>query len=123
MFHVPEQWRIRNGPIGTDESHGCNGAFMMPINGTAMAHIIASDGGGWQHVSISITSDRGRCPTWDEMAFIARMFWDDDDVLVQYRPAKRDYVNCHPYTLHWWRPMNESVPTPPSIFVGPKRDE
>lgn len=121
MFHVPNNWRVRRGMTGTDEGYGNNGTFMMPVNETAMAHIQASDGGDWEHVSVSVTlTDRARCPTWDEMAFVAKVFWDEDDVLVQYRPAKADYVNCHPYVLHWWRPIGQKLPAPPSIFVGPK---
>jgi hypothetical protein len=96
---------------------------MMPVNESAMCHIIASDGGDWEHVSVSVTtSERGRCPTWDEMVFVAKMFWDEEDTLVQYRPPKADYVNCHPYTLHWWRPVEQKLPAPPSIFVGPQTE-
>jgi hypothetical protein len=116
MFHVPNQWRMRKGRLGSDPLAGNNGAFVVPV-GRVYANVIASDGSGWEHVSISIA---GRCPTWDEMTKIAAYFWDDTDVLVQFRPAKEDYVNCHPYTLHWWRPVNVSIATPPSILVGLK---
>jgi hypothetical protein len=39
-------------------------------------------------------------------------------VVVQYHPAKSEYVNNMPNCLHLWRPVNEAMPTPPSIMVG-----
>ncbi len=54
------------------------------------------------------------------MCFIKDLFWDEDDVVVQYHPAKSDYVNNHQYTLHLWRPTEGEMPTPPSIMVGIK---
>ena len=52
------------------------------------------------------------------MAFLASLFWDPEDVLVQYRPAAADYINNHPHCLHWWRPTHVSLPQPKSILVG-----
>jgi hypothetical protein len=76
-----------------------------------------SFGGGWDHVSIS--NDR-RCPTWEEMCFSKDIFWPDTEACMQYHPAKQDYVNCHPFCLHIWRPQKLKFPKPPSVFVGPK---
>lgn len=36
--------------------------------------VIASAGEGWEHVSVSTPV---RCPTWDEMEFVKRMFFED----------------------------------------------
>jgi hypothetical protein len=60
-----------------------------------------------------------RTPTWAEMAFVKREFWDGDDVVVQFYPREADYVNLHPHTLHWWRPIGVALPTPPADLVGP----
>jgi hypothetical protein len=70
----------------------------------------------WEHVSVSL---RHRCPTWDEMVYVAHLFWDDDEVLVQYRPAKFDYRNFHEFCLHWWKPIGIDLPLPPSETVAP----
>jgi len=78
--------------------------------------IIFSDGEGWEHVSVSTPS---RCPNWEEMTWIKNLFWGDDDVVIQYHPARSSYVNYHPYCLHLWRPQGIALPTPPSILVGP----
>lgn len=76
----------------------------------------ASDGGGWEHVSVSTIE---RCPTWDEMCKVKSLFWDDDDLVVQYHPPASEYVNNHPYTLHLWRKSgrNDFCETPPIEFV------
>jgi hypothetical protein len=120
-FHVPNTWRVREGVYASDDEAGNNGAFRFMGHGPLYAWIntIASDGAGWEHVSVSI-DQTSRCPTWEEMCMIARIFWDDSDVLVQYRPAAENYVNCHPYVLHWWRPIGVELPTPEPILVGPK---
>lgn len=77
------------------------------------------DSGWWEHVSISLES---RTPTWEEMCLVKDLFWRDDEVVLQFHPAKSDYVNCHPYTLHLWRHKfkYDKIPLPPSGLVGPK---
>lgn len=76
---------------------------------------IASWGEGWEHVSISL---KKRCPTWEEMCFFKDIFWNDNECVIQYHPPRKNYVNCHKYCLHLWRPINEQVPMPPKILVG-----
>jgi len=77
-------------------------------------------GPAWEHLSISVAGQLCT-PTWEEMTWAASLFWDDEEVLVQYRPAKSEYVNCHPGTLHWFRPCNGKLPMPPAETVGPLR--
>lgn len=77
--------------------------------------VIASNGMGWEHVSISL---KNRCPNWREMCFVKDFFWDPHEVVMQLHPAKSEYVNMHPNCLHLWRPIGIDIPTPPSILVG-----
>ncbi|HEX3577551.1 MAG TPA: hypothetical protein VHY33_03220, partial [Thermoanaerobaculia bacterium] len=65
-------------------------------------------------------SNQMRTPTWREMVSVKNECWDDEDVVMQLHPKKSEYVNCHPYVLHLWRPRHAVIPTPPSILVGPK---
>ena len=116
-FKVPEKFRMVRGPLATDSSNGNNGAFYVTLNHKQVVHVIASDGMGWEHVSVS-RSDR--CPTWEEMCQVKDLFWGDDDCVIQYHPPKRDYVNIHPHCLHLWRPVGIEIPQPDSIMVGPK---
>lgn len=78
--------------------------------------VIASDGGGWDHVSVT-TRNGNRCPTWEEMCAIKDMFFYPEECVVQYHPAKSEYVNIHEHCLHLWRPQRKSVPMPPIEFV------
>ena len=72
--------------------------------------IIASWGGGWEHVSASL---RKRCPTWDEMCMMKDIFWEEEECVVQYHPPRSEYINCHPYCLHLWKKTGCSFETPP----------
>lgn len=114
MFHVPHRYRIRTGQMGSDDAYGNNGAFKVPL-GTRYAMVVASDGVGWEHVSISFPD---RCPTWEEMSKIKALFWDGEDCVVQYHPPESEYVSHHPYCLHLWRPTTQVMPTPPLWTVG-----
>lgn len=78
--------------------------------------VIASNGEGWDHVSVS-RSDR--CPTWEEMEAIKRLFFESWEVAMQLHVAQSDHISFHPYTLHIWRPHNQIIPLPPKIMVGP----
>lgn len=85
-------------------------------------NFILSWGAGWEHCSVSITDRYKRCPSWEQMCFIKDSFWNDDECCVEYHPAKKDYVNNHEYCLHIWKPIDQEIPTPPSLMVGLKKD-
>lgn len=116
MFHVPNKYRLRTGVMGSDDSFGNNGLFIIPHT-TYELQVIASDGEGWEHVSVSL---RNRAPNWEQMSYIKSLFWDDEDCVVQYHPPKSEYVNNHNFCLHLWRPIDKEIPMPPSILVGYK---
>ena len=86
----------------------------------SQARVIWSNGGGWDHVSVSWPH---RCPTWDEMCAVKRIFFDDAEACIQYHPAKSDYVNLHPYCLHIWRPQSGILPVPYTWMIGPRDGE
>lgn len=77
--------------------------------------VIFSDGDGWEHVSVSTPN---RTPNWTEMCFVKNIFWDTEDVVLQFHPAQSQYVNQHPHCLHLWRPSGVNVPTPRMDLVG-----
>ena len=77
--------------------------------------VVFSYGGGWEHVSASYNR---KTPTWEEMCRIKDIFWHEDECVIQYHPAKEDYINCHPHCLHLWKPIGVEIPKPPKIFVG-----
>lgn len=116
MFHVPNQFRNHLDPkLGSDDSDGNNGLFQFAIQGYIF-NCIASDGLDWEHVSITI--DRNRTPNWEQMCFIKDVFWDEEDIVVQYHPSKSQYVNMHPYCLHLWRNTKYDIISPPPELIG-----
>lgn len=115
-FKTPEKYRIAlHGYPAGDERNGC---FVVPLKHQKKLRVIASDGAGWEHVSVS---RRDRCPTWEEMCQIKGLFWDEDDCVVQYHPPKEDWVNNHPNCLHLWRPVGVELPRPHALLVGIKK--
>lgn len=122
-FHVPELSRDTTHPIyRSTTADGNNGAFWLesPEPGWRLA-ILCSDGEGWEHVSVHAYRKEGkqqRTPTWREMHYVKTLCWDDEDVVMQLHPRRSEYVNLHPHTLHLWRPLEATIPTPPSILVG-----
>lgn len=115
-FHVSNEYRKRTGPLASDDSIGNAGAFFIPNGpGKTPLAVIASDGEGWEHVSVSLPT---RCPTWEEMCRVKALFWDAEDCVVQFHPPESGYVNNHPYCLHLWRPTRADFPRPPPEFVG-----
>jgi hypothetical protein len=119
-FRVPEHYRLRTGRLASDSVNGNNGAFHIPApRGSTRVPLfaIASDGMGWEHVSVSPVGFK-RCPTWEEMSYVKSLFWDDGDCVIQFHPPKSEYVNNHAYCLHLWRPTEATIPMPDSILVG-----
>lgn len=108
--HVMENW----GWVGD----GTAGIFMIPSPiDKALVSVVASNGEGWDHVSVSRPT---RCPNWPEMSFIASMFFKPDEYAMQLHVPTSEHINNHPFCLHWWRPHDIAIPLPPSIMVGIK---
>ena len=81
-----------------------------------MGSVIWSYGGGWDHVSVS-PANKDIMPTWDDMCRIKEIFFYDSEAVVQYHPAKSNYVNLMPNCLHLWRPQKVDMPVPPTVYV------
>jgi hypothetical protein len=112
-------WRDSQGDrlYGTEpEDYGHVGAFLIRRKGIWI-RVLASDGGFWDHVSVSI---KNRCPTWEEMEFVKRLFFEPPETAMQLHVPSDDHVNYHPNCLHLWRPQRAEIPRPPSAMVGPK---
>lgn len=118
---IVEEGRFTDESPWSSKPGDPSGAFLIKGPCGETLKIIASDGNdraarGWEHVSVST---RSRVPNWEEMCFVKELFWTDDEWVVQFHPARKDYVNYHPFCLHLWR-QRKGFPTPQSILVGPK---
>jgi len=121
MFKCPEKYRqgeFERRVYGGDGDSG-NGCFIAPGPVHRDLFMIASNGGGFEHVSVHIIGRDNRTPTWDEMCFVKDLFWGPEDVVLQIHPRKSEHVNHHPGTLHLWRSTEHEFITPPASFVGP----
>jgi len=96
-----------------------NGVFDIPHNGWNL-RVIASVGEGWEHVSVHASNRRGemRCPSWNEMEFIKRLFFAPNETAMQLHVPEAEHVNKHPYVLHLWRPTDVEIPRPPGWMVA-----
>ena len=112
-FRVPEKYRVVIP--GYPPGDAGNGHFIVPLKHQQKLRIIASDGMGWEHVSVS---RKDRCPTWDEMCQVKALFWEPQDCVIQFHPSASEYVNLHPFCLHLWREKGRDAPTPPMLLVG-----
>jgi hypothetical protein len=100
----PTPWRAaepyRMQPPGYESCYGDTfGSFLIPYPRTGVKlHVIATDGPhleecglpddyAWEHVSVSLPN---RCPNWPEMDFVKRLFWADDEIVMQLHVARGD---------------------------------
>lgn len=92
------------------------GVFEIAHKGVLLC-VTACDGNvndtGWDHVSVS-TFDR--CPTWEEMCYIKRQFFKDNETVLQFHPPTNSYIT-HEHCLHLWRPIRWNVRMPPPKCV------
>ncbi|MBO4228152.1 hypothetical protein [Bradyrhizobium neotropicale] len=120
---IPERLeyaRVRNGHFRSTERDGTMGAFSI-IGPKGEYLSILSSGvdseTGWEHVSVSTAR---RTPNWTEMCFGKDLFWREDECVIQFHPPRSEYVNCHQFCLHLWKPIGITLPMPPSNLVGPR---
>jgi hypothetical protein len=53
------------------------------------------------------------------MCRVKNLFWEPEEVVVQYHPRKSEYKNWHRFCLHLWKPQNQELPTPNPLMVAP----
>lgn len=117
---IVNKHRIRGGQFASSNEDGFNGAFEFAIPGEARrVFVIASDGFGWRHVSVSFGRNLNP-PSWDVMSQIKDWFFGKDEWVVQFHPPETEYVNNHPGCLHLWQPTDGKFPTPNKLLVGIK---
>ena len=115
-----ERSRVVSGPMASYPGTGPNGAFLLRFKSpNRTLAIIASDGQGWDHVSVRV-DDNSDLPTWAEMDTIKKLFFHPHECSFQYHPKEEDHINFHPGVLHMWRPHLLGVPRPPTWMIGPK---
>jgi hypothetical protein len=99
---------------------GGNGVFRFPspVAGRSLL-VIVSTSHGWEHASVSLHPSSKRCPTWEEMDAVKRRLWEPHEVAMQLHPPVADHLSYQHSTLHLWRPVDRSLPSPPKWMVAP----
>lgn len=110
-----EKHRVRTGMFKSDRSYGNNGKFEILGPYKNILTVVISDGMGWDHVSVSLPN---RTPRWGEMCFIKDLFFEEEEVVIQFHPPKSKYIDNHPHCLHMWKPHKFTIPMPPTSMVG-----
>lgn len=110
-----QPYRQADPSTGIVYSQDIDGWYLVPFDGSTLK-VIASDGEGWDHVSVSLAT---RCPTWDEMEYVRSLFFRDDETVMQLSVPRADHLNFHKFCLHLWRPQHAEIPRPPGILVAP----
>lgn len=123
-----DQYRLppeQDKTFGTRPEDGMNGMFYIRYKDTNIVfRCLVSNGDGetprvpWEHVSACARAKNSkgrnyeRVPNWEEMCWIKDLFWGEEETVVQFHPAKENYVNCHPNVLHLWKWTGGEFPIP-----------
>jgi len=112
-LRIPRHMEVyrRKLPGSGGAGNHANGMFEIPSRGL---RIVISDGGDWDHVSVS---RQERCPTWEEMEWVKREFFEPGDCCMQLHVPTAEHRNNHPFCLHIWRPHHAAIPMPPLFMV------
>jgi len=103
----------RGAPYGVFQIQGPCGMMMTIVATPGYVDTDYPGSEDWEHVSVS----GRRIPNWEEMCFVRKLFWEEEDWIVQFHPPKTEYVNNHTRCLHLWR-YKGKFPTPASTLVG-----
>lgn len=110
-----EAHRLKSDRRYGHPGYAFGGVFIINCPSTGRdLRVIASSGGGWDHVSVSLAS---RTPTWSEMDHIKKLFFEEYEAAMQLHVPVKDHINIHSNCLHLWRPTNREIPMPPTILV------
>jgi len=116
LKHIQKKLRKARGTVIQAGDDGF--AVSFPCFNVTLECIV-SWGDGWEHASIKVRTAEQKTltPNWEQMCFAKRMFFKDSECVVQFHPAKQDYVNNHPDVLHLWRCIETPFIMPPKIMV------
>ena len=117
-----ENYRDNSHPDYRNKGGKNWGAFLIPStdgNLRILSSGFADDqnpvAAGWEHVSVSCAK---RCPTWNEMDKVKKLFWRDDETVVQFHPRDDAKINAHEFCLHLWKLAATEFVLPPKELIG-----
>lgn len=107
-LHELDKYRLPNAVLISISFFGGdpkgNGVFRVrTFKSGRRFQVIATDGGGWDHVSVTPLDKPNKIATWDEMCEIKDMFFLPEEEAIEFHPKKSEYVNLAKNCLHLWR--------------------
>ena len=117
-FNKVERFRAPD-PLERQHFTGDNfGWFVIRRTGAPTLNICAieadpENGNDWDHVSVSSKT----IPTWTDMDMVKKLFWSDDDTVVQFHVPSNDHINVAKTCLHLWCYRGGELPRPPKDYV------
>lgn len=91
-----------------EQGNYSGGVGMITLDDWTGSVVWGADEAGWEHVSVS-PLDHSITPSWDDMCKIKAIFWDDEEMALQFHPRKSQYVNVMENCLHLWRPKDTEL--------------
>lgn len=84
------------------------GTGTVTLGGWTGSVIWSCEEGEWEHVSVC-PYDHSIVPSWNDMCTLKDIFFDDEEVVLQFHPKKSQYVNIMENCLHLWRPKDRQL--------------
>lgn len=81
----------------------------ITINGHEGSVVFTFETEGWEHVSFA-PFNKKRMPSWSDMVALKRIFWEDEEAVIQIIPKDSEYVNIVDNCLHLWRNTSVALP-------------
>ena len=113
---------ILKSPRLSEIERGRDGFRAVYTTHTFRGSIICSTGAGWNHVSVA-PFKRYYIPSWNDMADLKNLCFNEDEAVIQIHPPKAEYVNQKENCLHLWQCKYREMVLPPSILVGIRRGQ
>ena len=117
--HDLDRYRAHHPTLGMSPAGSAYGYFVigrLKVIAAPAPASAADDWWPWEHVSVSRRDSR-ETPTWEEMDRIKRLWWRDDETVVQFHPAEAHKVNFHTGCLHLWRCVDAPLALPDRRLV------
>lgn len=120
LLATVNQHRVASLELMLTGTHGDStcGVFVVPSLAPMWRplNVIACVAMGWDHVSVS-THPGELAPMWEEMDHVKRLFFNDDEIVVQFHVPPAQHINNHRNCLHLWRKHGAAYELPPREMV------
>lgn len=121
------QFRVTEGEGASTDADGMNGNFTFKV-GDAIVQVssVQNSPEGWNHVicaafehpksniisRLTAQQPRPRMTNGEETMAVKRLFFEDDETVVEYWPKKGSFLPMSLHARHLWQRIHSDVATP-----------